>query len=252
MDDLRSTLRGFDADAPLPPAPDPWDAMPTPGDPARPAVGDGRDDRGRARPRGPGRRPPGRGRVGGRAGRCGAPGRDGAAARDRHRLRHVRARGAGRGRDPPRRVAVGRAARSRPGVGAGLRAVARSARGRARHRRQPRGRDGGDDRGAGRRAGGRGATALLTVSAASPAADGADPCWRRSRWIAAGATRSATSRRSWRRGRRRRSWPAVTAGRAGSGAGCSPGSRRPTDRRRRLSPGRGDRGDARRRRRTCS
>jgi fructoselysine-6-P-deglycase FrlB-like protein len=30
MDDLRSTLRGFDADAPLPPAPDPWDFMPTP------------------------------------------------------------------------------------------------------------------------------------------------------------------------------------------------------------------------------
>ena len=30
MDDLRSTLGPFDADAPLPPAPDPWDAMPTP------------------------------------------------------------------------------------------------------------------------------------------------------------------------------------------------------------------------------
>ena len=30
MDDFRSTLGGFDADAPLPPAPDPWDAMPTP------------------------------------------------------------------------------------------------------------------------------------------------------------------------------------------------------------------------------
>ncbi len=30
MDDLRSTLAGFDADAPLPPAPDPWDFMPTP------------------------------------------------------------------------------------------------------------------------------------------------------------------------------------------------------------------------------
>ncbi len=30
MDDLRSTLAGFDADAPLPAAPDPWDFMPTP------------------------------------------------------------------------------------------------------------------------------------------------------------------------------------------------------------------------------
>jgi glucosamine 6-phosphate synthetase-like amidotransferase/phosphosugar isomerase protein len=30
MDDLRATLAGFDADAPLTPAPDPWDAMPTP------------------------------------------------------------------------------------------------------------------------------------------------------------------------------------------------------------------------------
>jgi fructoselysine-6-P-deglycase FrlB-like protein len=30
MDDLRLSLRDFDADAPLPPAPHPWDAMPTP------------------------------------------------------------------------------------------------------------------------------------------------------------------------------------------------------------------------------
>src|SRR5262245_43545930 len=30
MDDLRATLAGFDADAPLPPAPEPWDFMPTP------------------------------------------------------------------------------------------------------------------------------------------------------------------------------------------------------------------------------
>jgi fructoselysine-6-P-deglycase FrlB-like protein len=30
MDDLRSTLAGFDPDAPLPAAPDPWDSMPTP------------------------------------------------------------------------------------------------------------------------------------------------------------------------------------------------------------------------------
>jgi glucosamine 6-phosphate synthetase-like amidotransferase/phosphosugar isomerase protein len=30
MDDLRMTLAGFDADAPLPPAPEPWASMPTP------------------------------------------------------------------------------------------------------------------------------------------------------------------------------------------------------------------------------
>ena len=35
MDDLRSTLAGFDADAPLPAAPDPWEYMPTPA--SRPA-----------------------------------------------------------------------------------------------------------------------------------------------------------------------------------------------------------------------
>ncbi|HEY6570750.1 MAG TPA: hypothetical protein VIZ22_10685, partial [Candidatus Limnocylindrales bacterium] len=35
MDDLRATLAGFDADAPLPPAPEPWASMPTPAE--RPA-----------------------------------------------------------------------------------------------------------------------------------------------------------------------------------------------------------------------
>ena len=36
MDDLRATLAGFDADAPLPEAPEPWAYMPTPTERAGP------------------------------------------------------------------------------------------------------------------------------------------------------------------------------------------------------------------------
>ena len=104
MDDLRSTLRDFDADAPLPAAPDPWDSCRHPSASDRAALGDGRDDRGRAR-RSPDRVAARLAADGSAAALAEAVRRAAAArrSRGRHRLRDVRARGARRGRDPSRR-----------------------------------------------------------------------------------------------------------------------------------------------------
>ena len=175
MDDLRATLAGFDADAPLPAAPDPWDFMPTPaarpGPPwamaemiaAEPGLADRVaarlvDDGSAARLAAAGQRV----RVGRRAGRG-------------HRVRHVRARRDGGRRDPPRGLAAPLAwpvaGRSRP------------RRSSCRSTRRPVGLVVGISHegattatiaamAASRAAGAR--TALITGSAASPAAAAAD------------------------------------------------------------------------------
>ena len=74
------------------------------------------------------------------AGRRGPRGRRVRGARGRHGLRHVRARGDGHGRHPPRRLARRGAAGLGPGRRPGVRAGPGAAATRARDRDQPRGR----------------------------------------------------------------------------------------------------------------
>ena len=107
------------------------------------------------------------------------------------------ARGGIRGAGQPGSVAGGAGLRGGPGPAAG----------RAHHRDQPRGRDGGHDRGA-RRGGSRGGAHGRHDRPRRRRRSGAPrSCWRPARSTGAGATRSATSRRSsrpWRSGRRSR------------------------------------------------
>ena len=256
MDDLRSTLAGFDADAPLAAAPDPWDFMPTPA--ARPGPPWAMAEMiaaepGLARSRGGS---PGRRRIRRSAGRRRQRRRVGPASRwsitgcgtSEHAAMAVAA-------ILREGVARSRAGRSRAGRGPGVRAVARPARRGARRRASA-------TRvattatiaamAASRAAGAR--TALITGSA-GVARGGRCGCRasRRSRWTAAGATRWATCRRSSPRRWPPRCWPAARRRRPVSGGGWPTGSRRRTRAGgRRLAPRRGHRGRRSPARRTCS
>ena len=252
MDDLRSTLAGFDPDAPLPGAPDPWDFMPTPA--ARPgppwamaemiAAEPGLADRDRRARWSPTDRPT----------RWRRRPRGAAAARE-----PVVVTGCGTSEHAAMAVAAilrdaWRAAglrRARAGRGPGVRAGAGSAGGRRSSSGiSHEGGDDGDDRRDGRGAGRGARTALITGSAASPAAAAADVVARDGRdgpqLVPHGGLRVADRRRGGGR-RRALAGGSAAAGRR-SGARVADGieaahAPRPDGSR----PRRGHRGDDRRR-----